>query len=262
MATDGLTALRQCIIAGRDGGVREDGDFLIIDGVRYAADTPTAFRQSRVQSGYPLMGVWLQWKLRTLSVAEYIKASNAAKTKFVLITDKNTLLDYLMGKSEAGDYIDASKLGIAPQAPTAALESVAATSDASSQSLELAIRKEIAYRSREKVLQAPGKVRLQRCSAVLLRRSGGGSGPQAQLAARLVSPVRCRIFGMTCSNILGQSRGPRPLPQLLPHHHPAAAVGQLRRTRAGNGSVPRSAQQAPRPCQLMRSAAGAALPSS
>ena len=162
LAVDALTALRQAIIAGRDADVVVDGTDLIIEGTRYPGDTVTAFRQSRTGAGYPLMGVWLQWKLRTMSVPEYIKAATTAKTRFVLITDKATLLDYLMGKSEAGDFIDVSKLGMAPPAAVAAGAAAGGAAAPVDEvlTLEAALRKEVAYRTRASVLSAgPNKVR-------------------------------------------------------------------------------------------------------
>jgi hypothetical protein len=166
---DGLTALRQAISTGREADITEDGGDLVIESVRYPSGAPTAFRQSKTGRGYSLKSVHLLWKLRTADAKELIKAATAARAQFVLVTDKAALLDYLQGKSEAIEYIDTSKLGVAPAAGAGVVGAAVgektaaggAGADAETMTLEAAMRREVPYRTRASVLQAPGKVRLR-----------------------------------------------------------------------------------------------------
>ena len=151
---DGLSALRQAISTNRDSMIVEEGDELLIEGVRYACSAATAFRRSKTGKHYPLLCVWLQWKHRDAGVNDFIKIAKAARTDFVLVTDKTVLLQFLRGVSEATDYIDSTKLGIVPTPSDSALPVAVAL-----ETLELAILREVPYRTRGSILRAAGKVR-------------------------------------------------------------------------------------------------------
>ena len=102
---DPLTALRACIINGRDSTIVEDGNNLIIDGVTYDGNTPTAFKAGKDKT-YPLFSIYYQWTMRDKIPSEYIKKCTTLKLRFVLINDKKIVLSYLKGESDALDRID------------------------------------------------------------------------------------------------------------------------------------------------------------
>ena len=66
-AVDALSALRAAIMSSGkvdiEGTTGDPDQVIVIDGVRYAASTPTAFikRSGSTQTHYSLLAVWLQW---------------------------------------------------------------------------------------------------------------------------------------------------------------------------------------------------------
>jgi Paf1 complex subunit CDC73 N-terminal len=128
---DPLTALRACIINGRDSSIVEDGSNLIIDGVIYDGYTSTAFKAGKDKT-YPLFSIYYQWIMKDKIPSEYIKKCTSMKLRFVLINDKKIVLSYLKGESDALDRIDQSIIAAGADPQTSSLSSVVGLSSPTS----------------------------------------------------------------------------------------------------------------------------------
>lgn len=215
---DPLTALRQAVMAGREGQVSFDKEkkVVTIDGEGYAVDAQTAFRIGKKPGKtYPLLSLWLCWQNRDRPAGDIMRLSTSHRTPFVLVTDKNMLVQYLQGAAEALDYIETGLLKSGAGGAGASSSSGAGSGmgggagagnehDASSapgvvplkrqiaalfgedgdpahdaHALEALLRNEIAQpgRSRTTVLQAPGRVRIASWHAQCARTSPGLRAP-------------------------------------------------------------------------------------
>ena len=176
MSSDGgLSALRAALMAGRPVTLREGGKMLDIDGEAFPADGETAFRiRKNGTRKYKLVPLWLQWTHRDNS--KYLDLSAATRAlgfdygDIVLASDKPEVVEYLAGRSTAPNHVDAaggagagvSGGGAAAAIPEASASAVAAICAADEQpSADVFARREMALRSRNAVLDAPGKVRAQ-----------------------------------------------------------------------------------------------------
>ena len=119
---DPLTALRQAVMAARDGEIVFDKEkrTITIDGTSFSAESPTAFKAGKKGKPYPLLSVWLCWQNKDRPAQDLIRLCTMHKTTIVLVTDKAALVQYLQGAVEALEYIDTSLLhsGDATEAAT------------------------------------------------------------------------------------------------------------------------------------------------
>jgi parafibromin len=119
---DALSALRGAIISGANielkGPASDPSQVLVIDGVSYPVNSPTAFakKSSSAAGGYySLLAVWLQWSMRDMAFTEYLRVlkERNISTHFVMVVDKRALVEYLEGKGDGMGKIDQSKLTLA-----------------------------------------------------------------------------------------------------------------------------------------------------
>lgn len=147
---DPLSALRQAIVNGKPVEVEKDS--IIIDGTSYPANIQTAYRSA---SGalLNLISIWTLYECRTLPYQEYMAKALREKSQLVIVTEKDTLLQYLEGKTDASAHIDRSQLSGAVSSGAAALGSTEVVEEKKSD-IEVILTNEFDFVTRASVLDA------------------------------------------------------------------------------------------------------------
>eukprot|EP01138_Halocafeteria_seosinensis_P013350 gb/GECG01013636.1/.p1 GENE.gb/GECG01013636.1/~~gb/GECG01013636.1/.p1 ORF type:complete len:417 (+),score=37.97 gb/GECG01013636.1/:1-1251(+) len=103
---EALNKLRECIVKGRP--VQEEGPYLVLDGQHtYPKQLKTPFRDENGRQYYTLGALWLQYEYQNEPFMTYKSETQKREAGgFVLVTDKQVVLDYLVGNDTADKHID------------------------------------------------------------------------------------------------------------------------------------------------------------